>query len=148
MNELITTLKTAHANTFVMYFKAHAFHWNIEGKNFPQYHGFFGDLYTDLFGAVDPLAEEMRALGEYAPKSLSELYNSCTLSENSSIVGDSLNEMLNSLLLDNSEVINSLNKVFAIATANNEQGLADLVAGRLDVHKKHGWMLKASLKGQ
>lgn len=147
MNELTASLKVALANTFVMYFKAHSFHWNIEGKNFPQYHGFFGDLYNDLFGAVDPLAEEIRALGEYAPKSLTELYNSCTLSENSSIVGDSLQEMLNSLLVDNAEVIDSLNKVFTLATDANEQGLADLVAGRLDTHKKHAWMLRASLKG-
>lgn len=147
MNELLVALRTVHANTFVMYFKAHAFHWNIEGKNFPQYHGFFGDLYAELFGAVDPLAEEIRALGEYAPKSLSEMYNSCTLSENDSITGDALQEMLNSLLVDNNEVINSLNKVFALASDANEQGLADLIAGRLDTHKKHGWMLRASLKG-
>ena len=148
MNELITSLKTAHANTFVMYFKAHSFHWNVEGKLFSQYHDFFSDLYTDLFGAVDPLAEELRALDQYAPKSLGELYMSCTLSENTSIVGDSISEMLNSLLTDNNEVINSLNKVFTLASDMNEQGLADLVAGRLDIHKKHGWMLKASLKGQ
>lgn len=147
MNELITALRTAHANTFVMYFKAHAFHWNVEGKLFSQYHEFFGDLYADLFSAVDPLAEELRALDEYAPKSLGELYMTCTLSENTSIVGDALPEMLNSLLADNTEVINSLNKVFTLANDMNEQGLADFVAGRLDIHKKHAWMIKSSLKG-
>jgi starvation-inducible DNA-binding protein len=147
MNDLVAALKVVHANTFVMYFKTHAFHWNIEGKNFPQYHDFFGDLYTDLFGAVDPLAEEIRALGEYAPMSLTELYSSCTLIENNSLLGDVLQEMLNSLLVDNNEVINSLNKVFTLANDANEQGLADLVAGRIDIHKKHSWMLRASLKG-
>lgn len=147
MNELIEALRTAHANTFVMYFKAHTFHWNIEGKLFSQYHDFFGELYTDLFSAVDPLAEELRALDQYAPKSLSELYTACTLSENTSIVGDALPEMLNSLLADNTEVINSLNKVFTLADDMNEQGLADFVAGRLDIHKKHAWMIKSSLKG-
>lgn len=147
MNELILALKTAHANTFVMYYKSHAFHWNIEGKDFPQYHSFFSNLYEDLFEAVDPLAEELRALDVYAPKSLSELYNSCSLIENDSIVGDALRDMLNSLIADNNEVINSLNKVFALATNANVQGLADLVAGRIDTHKKHGWMLKASAKG-
>jgi starvation-inducible DNA-binding protein len=147
MNDLVAALKVVHANTFVMYFKTHAFHWNIEGKNFPQYHDFFGDLYTDLFGAVDPLAEEIRALGEYAPMSLTELYSSCTLIENNSLLGDVLQEMLNSLLVDNNEVINSLNKLFTLANDANEQGLADLVAGRIDIHKKHAWMLRASLKG-
>lgn len=147
MGELVAQLRTVHANTFVMYFKVHGFHWNIEGKNFPQYHGFFGDLYEELFGAVDPLAEQIRALGEYAPKSLSEMYNSSTLSENDSIVGMDLQGMLNSLLDDNDAVISSLNKLFTLASDANEQGLADLVAGRLDIHKKHGWMLRASMKG-
>lgn len=147
MNELQAALKIAHANTFVMYFKAHSFHWNVEGINFPTYHEFFSDLYTDLFSAVDPLAEELRALDGYAPKSLAELYNSATIVENTDIVGDSVREMLNSLLVDNNEVINSLNKVFTLASDANEQGLADLVAGRLDTHKKHSWQIKSCLKG-
>lgn len=147
MDELQAALKVAHANTFVMYFKAHSFHWNVEGIHFPTYHSFFGDLYEDLYGAVDPLAEELRALGPYAPKSLSELYNTCTLSENTFIVGDSVREMLNSLLLDNIEVLNSLNKTFTLATAANAQGLADFIAGRIDTHKKHEWQLKSCLKG-
>lgn len=147
MNELVTALKKAHANTFVMYFKSHAFHWNVEGKLFPLYHGFFSDIYEDLFSAVDPLAEEIRALGEYAPKSLTELYNSCTLEENNILVGDTVREMLGSLLVDNAEVISSLNQVFALASAANVQGLADLVAGRIDTHKKHEWMIKSCMKG-
>lgn len=147
MTELEQALRAAHANTFVMYFKTHAFHWNVEGIHFPTYHGFFGDLYDDLFSAVDPLAENLRKMGVYAPKNLSELYNSSTLSENSFIVGDSVKDMLNSLAMDNNEVINSLNKVFTLATAANEQGLADYVAGRIDTHKKHAWMLTSSLKG-
>lgn len=147
MTELEAALRTAHANTFVMYFKAHAYHWNVEGIQFSQYHEFFGDLYDDLYSANDPLAEHLRKLGAYAPKSLSELYNSCTLTENTTIVGDNVRDMLNSLVLDNNEVINSLNRVFALATAANEQGLANYIAERIDAHKKHGWMTVASLKG-
>jgi starvation-inducible DNA-binding protein len=147
MDDLIKGLKEVHANTFLMYFKAHAFHWNIEGKNFPQYHTFFGDLYEELFAAVDPIAEQIRALDSYAPKSLAEMYNHATINEQSDITGNELQKMLNSLLEDNTEVISSLNKAFSLADEANEQGLADLIAGRIDTHKKHGWMLRASSKG-
>lgn len=147
MNGLVSALRVAMANTFVMYFKAQGFHWNVEGIHFSQYHNFFGDIYSDLYGSVDPMAENIRKLGEYAPRSLSEMYKSSTLVE-SDIVGTSLKEMLNSLLTDNTEVLNSLNRTFALANAANEQGLANFIAERIDSHKKHEWQLKSSLKEQ
>ena len=147
MNGLVSALRVAMANTFVMYFKAQGFHWNVEGIHFSQYHNFFGDIYSDLYGSVDPMAENIRKLGEYAPRSLSEMYKSSTLVE-SDIVGTSLKEMLNSLLTDNTEVLNSLNRTFALANTTNEQGLANFIAERIDAHKKHEWQLKSSLKGQ
>ena len=135
------------ANTFVMYFKTQGFHWNVEGIHFSQYHSFFSCIYSDLYSATDPLAENIRKLGEYAPRSLTEMYKSSTLVE-SDLVGTSLKEMLNSLLTDNTEVLNSLNRTFALANTANEQGLADYLAQRIDAHKKHEWQLKSSLKGQ
>lgn len=146
MTELQAALQVTHANTFVLYFKAHAFHWNVEGVHFPVYHKFFRKLYEELFGAVDPLAENLRKLGVYAPTSLIELYNSATIEE-SKVVGTNLKEMLNSLSNDNNTLIESLNKTFALANSANEQGLADFIASRIDTHKKHAWMLASSMKG-
>jgi starvation-inducible DNA-binding protein len=147
MGELIKSMQVVHANTFLMYFKAHAFHWNVEGRNFPTYHDFFGDLYAELHGAIDPIAEQIRALNTYAPSNLTDVYSNATVEE-SSVTGDDLALMLNSLIDDNSEVINTLNIAFKLADDADEQGLADFIAGRIDTHKKHAWMLKASLKGQ
>ena len=129
-----------------MYFQAHSYHWNVEGINFPQYHGFFGDLYEELFGAVDPIAEEIRALDAYAPISLTQLYKYATIEEDVVMPTD-LHSRIQRLLDSNQIVLDSLNKTFELATTANKQGLADFVAGRIDIHNKHGWMLKASLKG-
>lgn len=128
-----------------MYFKAHSYHWNIEGIMFSQYHDFFGDLYDDLYGAIDPTAEELRALDAYAPISLMELYQYKTLEEDSSrpvLIID----MLSNLTTANNILIESLNKVFALATTANNQGLCNFIADRLDKHKKHAWQLRASMK--
>lgn len=128
-----------------MYFKTHSYHWNIEGIMFSQYHEFFGDLYEDLYGAIDPTAEELRALDAYAPMSLMELYQYKTLEEDSSrpvLIMD----MLSNLTVANNIVIESLNKVFSLASAANNQGLANFIADRLDKHKKHAWQLRASMK--
>ena len=145
MNELIATLKLAMGNTFFMYYKTHAYHWNFEGVMFSQYHDFFGDLYEDLYGAVDPLAENLRKLDVYAPISIMELYNYKTITEDS-VMPVLLVDMLSNLITANDEVIKTFNEVFDQASIVKEQGLADFAAARIDAHRKHGWMLKASLK--
>ena len=145
MNELIATLKLALGNTFFMYYKTQAYHWNVEGMEFSQYHDFFGDMYGDLYGAVDPLAENLRKLDAYAPISIMELYNYKTIQEDSTMPV-LLVDMFNNLLVANTETYNTLSKLFDLATAAKEQGLANFAADRMDAHRKHGWMLKASLK--
>ena len=129
-----------------MYFKAHSFHWNVEGVHFSQYHDFFSDLYHELHGAIDPLAEEMRALGAYAPTTLTEMYSKKTVSE-AGIIGNEVRAMLSMLQDDNEEIIKNLNEAFDMADEAGEQGLADFIAGRIDSHKKHSWMIRASLRG-
>ena len=146
MEELTASLHIALANTFVMYFKAHSYHWNVEGINFAQHHGFFGDLYEELYAVVDTAAEELRAQDEYAPVSIMALLKSATIAEDEEKPA-TVTEMFEHLSSANAEVVNSLNKLFEVATAANKQGLADFAAARLDVHAKHGWMLRSHLKG-
>jgi len=145
MNELTTAIKVLLANSTVMYYKAHQFHWNIEGIEFTQYHDFLGDLYTDVYNSVDPIAELLRKLDDYAPVSIDELYKYKTLEEETTRVV-LISDILASLLKANEEVLASLNKVFALAVAANKQGMADFIAGRIDAHDKHGWFLRASAK--
>jgi len=145
MTELQSSLNVLMANVFVMYFKAHSFHWNVGGVEFSQYHEFFGDLYEDIYDSVDPIAENLRKLNAYAPKSISEMYDNKTLLEENGI--PDLRGMLNALLSANDQVLYSLNKVFSLAQKENKQGLCNFIADRIDTHEKHGWQLRASLKG-
>ena len=146
MEELVKSMRVCLSNTFVLYFKAHAFHWNVEGIHFPTYHGFFGDFYADLYGAVDPTAEEIRALGVYAPTGLNELYKDATISD-SVLTGNDVPSMLQELIVGNNVILSNLLNAFTIATKANQQGLADFLAGRIDIHKKHKWMLESCAKG-
>lgn len=146
MDELKQTLKVVIANDFIMYFKAHAYHHNVEASNFSEMHGFFGDIYEELHSAYDVAAEELRALDEYAAISLMELYGWKTIDEDT-FKPTTARDMLVRLGAANEQMTVSLNKLFDVATANKKQGLADFAAGRLDVHAKHGWMIRSYLKG-
>lgn len=145
MDELKTAIKVLLANATVMYYKAHQFHWNVEGIEFTQYHEFFGDLYTDVYESVDPIAELLRKLDEYAPVSLDELFKYKTLKEETTRVV-LLSDILAKLIAANEEVLSSLNKVFELANKNKQQGICNFIADRIDTHQKHGWFLKASAK--
>lgn len=143
MNELQAAMQIALANTFAMYFKAHSNHWNVEGTDFAQYHGFLGDLYDELFDAVDPIAEQIRALDAYAPVSLVDMMRYATVEEDN-IKPASTQMIFSNLESANTAVIESLNKAFNLAAGNN--GLQNFLADRLDKHAKHAWMLRSIQK--
>jgi len=145
MDELNTALKIVLANTYAMYFKAHGFHWNVEGKDFSQMHDFFSGIYEELFAAVDTIAEEIRALDEYAPYNMTELASITTIKE-SNIYGVDVSGMLADLNDANGSVVEALNSAHRLAEAENNRGLVNLIEERLDVHAKHGWMIRASSK--
>ena len=144
MNELVMSLRVLLGNTFVMYFKAQSHHWNVEGINFSQFHDFFGKLYEDVYGSIDHIAEEIRAMREYAPRTISEIYEYKTLNEGN--VSSTVEQMLQDLQIANDGVLESLNKSMEIAIRENKQGLADFLAGRIDIHEKHAWMIRSHLK--
>ena len=144
METLIEIMRKVLADTFAMYLKAHNYHWNVEGPNFPQYHDFFGKLYEELHGAVDPIAEEIRSLDAYAPGSFSRFMELTEIEDEMNV--PMAREMALKLLRDNDTVLNTLNVAFKLADQFDRQGLADFIAGRIDVHNKHGWMLRSIIK--
>jgi starvation-inducible DNA-binding protein len=145
MEKLVASLRVALANTFVMYFKVHQFHWNVEGSDFPEYHEFFGDLYEEIYGAVDPFAENIRKLDQYAPRSLEEMWNYKTITENDGTSKD-IKAILADIQKANLEVISSLNNAYTLGEEQKKYGLCNFLADRIDNHEKHSWMLKAAMK--
>ena len=145
MDKLIASLKVALGNTFTMYFKAHSYHWNVEGHQFSMYHKFFFKIYDDVYSAIDPFSENLRRLDVYAPISLEEIHSYKTITEDTAKPDTPL-EMVMNLLEANTEVLNCLTPLFDEATAQKQQGLANFIADRMDLHKYWEWQLQATLK--
>lgn len=144
MSALTNSLKTLLSDTVTMYFVAHGFHWNVEGQDFSQYHSLFAEIYEDLYSAIDPIAEDVRKLGEYAPFTLSKFSDLRTVEPKD--VKPEPKAMAKELLRINDALIESVNKTFKDAEKADEQGIMDFLAGRDDMHKKWRWMLTASTK--
>jgi starvation-inducible DNA-binding protein len=144
MKELTQSLKVLMADVVTMYFVAQGYHWNVEGEDFSQYHSLFGDIYSDVYESIDPIAENIRKMGDYAPFTLSKFTDLRTVE--SKEVSPNPKAMAKALLKVNDGVIVSINNAFTAAEKAGEQGVIDFLAGRDDMHKKWRWMLNASTK--
>lgn len=138
-------LKVVLADTFAFYLKAHNFHWNVEGSNFSEYHSFFDALYNDAWGAVDAIAEHIRTLDSYVPGSFSRFKQLSTI-EDETKIPTAIN-MLKKIEADNKKVIASLTSAYEAAEKEKKIGISNFLQDRVDIHEKHGWMLRAFIKG-
>jgi starvation-inducible DNA-binding protein len=144
VSELGNSLKVALADTFVMMTQSWSFHWNVEGPDFKSLHDMFSLIYTDLQGAVDPLAEHIRSLDEYAPGSLKRFSELTTLEEDVKI--PTASNMVTRLLETNQKVIQSLNQALEQAKVANNEGAVNFLGARLEIHAKWSWFLRATAK--
>lgn len=142
--ELAAKLATLLSDVVTFRFILQGYHWNVIGPDFGEMHDFFGDLYEDVDSSIDPLAENILKLGFPAPYLLSDFVEMSKIKEQR-YDGANVPELLNSALRCNEMVIDCYNNAFAEAESCNEQGLMDFLAGRLDMHKKWNWQIKAFL---
>ena len=140
---LIEQMKVVLATNFAFYLKLHQFHWNVTGPNFPQYHKFFDDLYNEVWEANDAIAEHIRAIKGFAPGSFSRFSELSVISDQTEVI--SASEMISIALQDNDKLLNVLGFAQRLADQSAEVGLSNFLQDRIDIHKKHAWMLRSTL---
>jgi starvation-inducible DNA-binding protein len=145
MDELINELKSLQANVVAMYAQSHGYHWNVKGMLFKELHAFFLEIYEDVFDSIDPISENLRKLGADAPFGLNTWFNSASVQVNED-PNLSPVQMLNELISVNNVILTQLKKVFVFADTQNEQGVANFIAERIDQHQFWNWQLTATLR--
>jgi starvation-inducible DNA-binding protein len=141
---LVEELKEVMGDVVVFYFRAHGYHWNVEGQDFSQYHALFESIYEDAYSSIDPIAENIRKLDEYAPFKLDSFSKLSSL-EDTRVPTDP-RSMAMDLLSANDAIIQKLSSCFHAANDADEQGIANYMAERIDMHQKWRWQIKASTK--
>ena len=142
--QIAASLARVLADSTVLYAKTHGFHWNVTGPMFNTLHLMFMEQYTELWNALDLIAERIRALGLPAP------YGGATYAGLSSIpetegVPAAL-AMVRELVEGHEAVARTIRTVFTIANDANDQPSADLLTQRLQIHEKTAWMLRSLLE--
>lgn len=144
---LIEDLKSLLATQYAYVIKAQFFHWNVEGPDFAQMHEFFGEIYEEVYNnSIDQTAEFIRILDDYTPGSFERFTELSQIPGQIKVPRARL--MITELLADTQTVIDLLNQTFASAEQENQQGVMNFLADRIDAMGKHRWMLKSFLKDE
>jgi starvation-inducible DNA-binding protein len=135
------------ADTYTLYLTTHNFHWNVMGPMFNALHTMFMAQYTELWNAVDPIAERIRALGHAAPGSYGEFGRLSSVNDAPAKPPKAL-EMVRVLVKGHEAVARTARGIFPLVEKANDQPTADLLTQRLNVHEKTAWMLRSLLEDQ
>ena len=133
------------ADTYTLYLTTHNFHWNVTGPMFNTLHVMFLGQYTELWNAVDPLAERIRALGHLAPGSYADFGALTSLADAPSTPPKAL-EMVRILVAGHEAVARTARELFPVADKARDEPTADLLTQRLTVHEQTAWMLRSLLE--
>lgn len=128
--------------------QAHGFHWNVKGKDFREFHDFFGEIYETADGFIDDTAESILKLGYDAPYLLTDFLELSCIEQRERVSSGSDHQMSQILLSDNAKLIVVVKEAFKCAESCDEQGIADLLASIIEAHQKIQWQLRATLNVQ
>lgn len=140
--KVVEALKVSLADSYTLYLKTQNYHWNVTGPQFKGLHTLFEEQYTELAGAVDELAERIRALGEKAPGSYREFSKLATIKEAAGT--EDAKTMVTTLKSDHLKLAQTLTKAIQAAQNAEDEGTVDMLGGRIAAHQKQAWMLEAT----
>jgi starvation-inducible DNA-binding protein len=133
------------ADSTVLYSKTHGFHWNVTGPMFNTLHVMFMQQYTELWTALDEIAERIRALGHVAPFGSTTYKQLASIPEADGV--PAAMAMVSELVAGHEAISRTIRAVFSDAEQANDQPSADLLTQRLQIHEKTAWMLRSLLEG-
>ncbi|MFN9068330.1 MAG: Dps family protein [Bdellovibrionales bacterium] len=142
--EISEGLSKLLADSYTLYLKTHNFHWNVEGPMFNTLHQMFMDQYTELWNALDLIAERIRALGHYAPGTYKQFVKLSSIEESDKV--PKAQEMIKQLLQGHEVVARTARNVIEAAEAGNDEATLDLLTQIIQLHEKTAWMLRSLLR--
>lgn len=131
------------ADSYILMVKTHGYHWNVVGPLFRSIHMLTEEHYTDMFAAVDEMAERIRALGYPAPGSITEMMGLTALQEDTG--NPTTEKMVENLIGDHEIIARRFRECIERAEEAKDAVTADMLTARLAFHEKAVWMLRAIL---
>ena len=130
------------ADTYTLYMTTHNFHWNVTGPMFNSLHDMFMLQYTELWNAVDPIAERIRSLGHPAPGSYAQFAKLSSLPDAPAQPPKAM-QMVAILAQGHEAVARTARGLYEVVEQAKDEPSADLLTQRIAVHEQTAWMLRS-----
>ncbi|MEZ0391188.1 MAG: Dps family protein [Pseudobdellovibrionaceae bacterium] len=143
--EVAEALQLVLADTFVLYMKTYAVHWNYQGPKFFSVHKLTEEQYQQLAESIDEIAERLRAMGRVAPISLETILANSDLEEMRKRPAQDDQALLD---LISGHTLLSKRAHQAALTSGDASDLfsQDMMIQRVGAHDKAIWMLRSFLQ--
>jgi starvation-inducible DNA-binding protein len=132
------------ANHATLLFQTLNYHWNVEGKEFHDYHLLFDKQYNQLFANLDLIAERIRAIDGKALGSMKDLIKHATLKEDTGSTPKPA-KMIKNLHAQYEKMINDMKQAVKELESTNDVATRKMLEDLIEQHEKTKWML-GSLK--
>ena len=137
---LAKQLNVTLANFLALYLKTKNFHWHVSGPHFRDYHLLLDDQATDIFNAVDEIAERVRKIGATTLRSIGDVTRHQTLKDNDAEFV-AARYMLLELREDNLRLVEDLRAAKQLADDAKDNATSALIDEWTDQAEKRVWFL-------
>jgi DNA-binding ferritin-like protein len=130
-------------DNFVAYYRSHAAHVNIEGRNFTSDHALLGGIYESLQDQIDILGELLRTLAAYMPTDIFDILDNSHIKPKA--IEGSADELLQAVLDDLEQLKECYIALDEIADEEEHDEIANYAQDRILAIAKQIWQLKSTL---
>ncbi|MCU1335607.1 MAG: starvation/stationary phase protection protein [Bryobacterales bacterium] len=142
---VVQHLQRQLANAFVLYANYKHYHWQTFGPLFRDLHKMFDRFAEDVLPTMDDLAERIRMIGpDIKNVQLKQLQDAANVQSAGS--GQSMREMIEEADANLYVIIKDMRDAARISDDNNDPGTVDLFSKMVQIHEKHEWFLRETLK--
>tara|TARA_R110002126_G_scaffold283157_2_gene432228 strand:- start:112 stop:543 length:432 start_codon:yes stop_codon:yes gene_type:complete len=131
-------------NNFVAYFRSHAAHVNITGRNFRSDHKLLQGVYERRQAEIDKIGEILRTIQEYMPCNIVDVIDNSTIPTDA--IEGTADELLEAVMMDLEHLLGDFKELIVVASEEDLEEISNYAQDQaLDIEKSI-WMLKSTLE--
>jgi DNA-binding ferritin-like protein len=140
----IEQLQQIFYNNFVVYFRSHAAHVNVTGRNFRSDHKLLQGVYERRQEQIDRIGEILRTQQEYMPCDIRDVIDLSTVPTDA--IEGSADELLNTVMMDLEHLLEDFKNLIVTADSEGLEEISNYGQDQaLDIEKSI-WMLRSTLE--
>jgi DNA-binding ferritin-like protein len=130
-------------NNFVAYFRSHAAHVNIEGRNFRSDHKLLGGVYERRQAEIDKIGEILRTMQEYMPCDIVDIISNATIPTDA--IEGTADQLLETVMMDLEHLLEDYKQLIVIASEEGLEEVSNYAQDQALDLEKSIWMLRSTL---